>query len=61
MATNDEVVEELLKDPLFMDTFALMTQRFPEVNQSFIGELLVVGVLYEKGMITRGDNEQPDS
>lgn len=52
--TNDEVVEELLKDQLFLDTFALMTERFPEVEKSFIGELLVVGVLFEKGMITRG-------
>ena len=58
MATNDEVVEELLKDQLFLDTFALMTEKFPEVDKSFIGELLVVGVLYEKGMISRGDNEQ---
>ena len=58
MPTNDEVVEELLKDQLFLDTFALMTERFPEVDKSHIGELLVVGVLFEKGMITRGDNEQ---
>jgi hypothetical protein len=56
--THDDVVEELLNDPLFMDTFALMTQKFPEVDNSHIGELLVVGVLYEKGMIIRGDNEQ---
>lgn len=61
MATNDEVVEELLNDPLFMDTFALMSEKFPEVDNSHIGELLVVGVLYARGMITRGDNEQPDS
>lgn len=58
MPTNDEVVEELLNDPLFLDTFALMTERFPEVQKSFIGELLVVGVLYERGMITRGDDSE---
>lgn len=51
--TNEEVVEELIKDPLFMDTFVLMSQKFPEVDKQFIGELLVVGVLYERGMITR--------
>ena len=56
--TNDEVVEELLQDQLFLDTFALMTERFPEVNKSHIGELLVVGVLFERGMITRGDNAE---
>jgi hypothetical protein len=55
--TNDEVVETLLNDPLFMDTFALMTEKFPEVDNSHIGELLVVGVLYEKGMITRGQQD----
>lgn len=53
MATNDEVVEELLNDRLFMDTFALMAEKFPEVDNSHIGELLVVGVLYARGMITR--------
>jgi hypothetical protein len=58
MATNDEVVEELLQDQLFLDTFALMTERFPEVEKSFIGELLVVGVLYERGMITRGEDSE---
>ena len=56
--TNDEVVEELLQDQLFLDTFALMTERFPEVEKSFIGELLVVGVLYERGMITRGTDAE---
>lgn len=50
--TNDEVVEELTNNRLFMDTFAYMTERFPEVDKSVIGELLVVGVLYDRGMIT---------
>ena len=58
MSTNDEVVEELLQNQLFLDTFALMTERFPEVEKSFIGELLVVGVLYERGMITRGEDSE---
>lgn len=58
MATNDEVVEELLQNQLFLDTFALMTERFPEIEKSYIGELLVVGVLYERGMITRGEGSE---
>ena len=53
--TNDEVVEEVMKDPLFMDTYALMTDRFPEVENSAIAELLIVGILYSRGMITRAE------
>jgi hypothetical protein len=56
--TNDEVVEELLQNQLFLDTFALMTERFPEVDKSHIGELLVVGVLFERGMITRSSSTE---
>jgi hypothetical protein len=56
--TNEEVVDEITKDPLFMDTYAFMTEKFPEVDKSAIAELLVVGVLYEKGMISRaGESE----
>jgi hypothetical protein len=29
-----------------------MTERFPDVEKNIIGELLVVGVLYDRGMIT---------
>jgi hypothetical protein len=53
--TNDQIVEEVIQDPLFMDTFALMTDKFPEVDNGAIAELLIVGVLYERGLITRAD------
>lgn len=56
--TNDEVVEELLNNELFIDTFRLMTERFPEVQKHHIGELLVVGVLFERGMIIREKNAE---
>lgn len=55
MATNDEVVEELLANDLFLDTFAHMRERFPNVEGQIVGELLVVGVLFERGMITRDE------
>jgi hypothetical protein len=53
--TNEEVVDEITKDPLFMDTYAFMTEKFPEVDKGAIAELLVVGVLYERGMISRAE------
>jgi len=56
--TNDEVVEELTSNELFMDTFRFVSERFPDVAPEHIGEILVVGVLFERGLITRGDNEQ---
>lgn len=55
--TNEEVVDQITKDPLFMDTYAFMTVKFPEVDKSAIAELLVVGVLYERGMISRADED----
>lgn len=58
MATNDEVVEELLANSLFLDTFANMRDRFKDIPSQVVGELLVVGVLYERGMITRGDDSE---
>jgi hypothetical protein len=38
-----------------MDTYAFMTEKFPEVDKGAIAELLVVGVLYERGMISRAE------
>ena len=54
--TNDEVVEELTSNELFIDTFRFVSERFPEVKPEHIGEILVVGVLFERGLITRGEN-----
>jgi len=56
--TNDEVVEELTSNELFMDTFRFIASKFPDVAPESIGEILVVGVLFERGLITRGENEQ---
>jgi hypothetical protein len=55
--TNDEVVEELTSNELFMDTFRFMATKFPDVAPESIGEILIVGVLFDRGLITRGDNE----
>jgi hypothetical protein len=55
--TNDEVVEELTSNELFMDTFRFMAEKFPDVAPENIGEILIVGVLFERGLITRGPNE----
>ena len=54
--TNDEVVEELTSNELFIDTFRFVSERFPELQPEHIGEILVVGVLFERGLITRGEN-----
>ena len=55
--TNDEVVEELTSNELFMDTFRFMAEKFPDVAPENIGEILIVGVLFERGLITRGSND----
>jgi hypothetical protein len=55
--TNDEVVEELTSNELFMDTFRFMATKFPDVAPESIGEILIVGVLFDRGLITRGEND----
>jgi hypothetical protein len=55
--TNDEVVEELTSNELFMDTFRFMATKFPDVAPESIGEILIVGVLFDRGLITRGEDD----
>ena len=58
--TNNEVVEELTSNELFMDTFRFVSERFPDVKPEHVGEILVIGVLFERGLITRGDDAEQD-
>lgn len=59
MQTNEELVEELLNDELFLDAFGHLRNRFKDVPPQILGEALIIGVMFERGMITR-DEEQVD-
>ena len=59
MQTNEELIEELLNEELFLDTFGHLRNRFSDVPAQILGEALIIGVMYERGMISR-DEEQVD-
>jgi hypothetical protein len=53
MQTNEELVDELLKNELFLDTFGHLRNRFSDVPPQILGEALIIGVMYERGMIIK--------
>jgi hypothetical protein len=59
MQTNDQLVDELLNDDLFLDAFGHLRNRFTDVPPQILAEALIVGVMFERGMISR-DEEQVD-